>query len=111
MRKLQTTDLFKALRLVKSANLREELKPVLIKASKTGVQVKDIGIEAFITIIEAFASNNAEEKFYEFLSEPLEKDIEEIKNMGLMELYESLKELAKVSDLQAFFTVLSNMMG
>lgn len=110
MRRLQTSDIFSAVRVIKKAGLKEELKPVMEMAAKGKVRIEDVGMEAMLTIVEAFANKNAEDSMYELLSGPLERPLEEIKTMGLVELAEELKALAEVSDIKAFFTVLSATM-
>lgn len=109
MRKLQTRDVFNALRLIKKAELKEEIKPVVRLAADGNLDIADIGIEGVLTIIEIFTEKKAESAIYDFLAGPLEKDASEVEQMELMELVESLKQLSEENDLKVFFTILSGM--
>lgn len=110
MRKLQTKDIFSAMRLIRKANLREEIKPIIIMAANKEIKTEDVGVEAVLTIIETFVEKKAENEIYNFLAGPFEIPAEEISDMDMMEFIEKLGELAKESDIKAFFTTLSSMM-
>lgn len=109
MRKLQTKDVFSALRLIKRANLKEELKPVIALAAKGEMKVEDIGIEGMLTVIEIFSAAKSEHAIYEFLAEPFEMTPEEVEGMDLCTLAESLERLAKENNLKNFFTILQGL--
>lgn len=109
MRKLQTKDVFNAMRLIKKANVREEIKPIIKLAAEGSLGVVDIGIEGILTVFEIFSEKKAEDAIYEFLCEPLEIGKEELESLELMELAEKLEEFAKENDIKAFFTILSGM--
>lgn len=110
MRKLQTKDIFQALRLIKKANLKEEIKPVLSLAAAGEMSVQDVGIEGILSIIEIFSEKKAESAIYEFLSGPFEMEPEEVEALELMELMEKLNALGEENNLSVFFTSLSGMM-
>ena len=109
MRKLQTRDVFNALRLIKKAELKEEIKPVVKLAADGDLKIEDIGIEGILTCIEIFTEKKAESAIYDFLAGPLEKDAGDVEKMELMELVEGLKQISEENDLKAFFTILSGM--
>ena len=109
MRKLQTKDIFSALRLIQKANLKEELKPLIVLAAEGKANVEDIGIEGVITVIEIFASQKSESAIYEFLAGPFETDAENVEQMDLTELMEGIEYLAKESNLKNFFMGLQGL--
>lgn len=109
MKRLQTSDVFAALRIVKAAEMHEALKPVLKKVSEGKASVEDIGIEAVLTIIEAAAGTKAENAIYTFLAAPFEMSAGEVAALPLDKLMANLKELAKENDLSGFFKSLSDL--
>lgn len=109
MRKLQTKDIFQALRLIKKANLKEEIKPVLSLAASGEMAVQDVGIEGVLSIIEIFTEKKAEAAIYEFLSGSFEVSPGEVEAMELAELAGNLKRLAQENDLKVFFTALQGL--
>lgn len=104
MKKLKTSDLFAALRVVSAAGLRTELKPILVKASKgEKVDVGDIGVDAALAIMEGAAKTGTERALYEFLSKPWEVPADEIAELDIKAFIGKFKEMAEVNDLGAFF--------
>ena len=109
MKKLATSDLFAALRIVKAANLREPLKPLLRKVSNGQNSIEDVGIETILIIIEGIAEAKAEDAFYAFLANPFEMKKEDVAALAPAELFSKLKELAEENDLANFFSSLSTL--
>lgn len=109
MRKLQTKDIFQALRLVKKSNLKEELKPVLEKAATPGIDIQDIGIDGIMTVMEALVEKKSEEALYEFFSGPFEMEPKDIAEMSLEELVRNMERLAEENNLKVFFTRLAGL--
>ena len=110
MRKLNTSDVFAALRLIRAANLREEIKPVMRVASEGKLSVEDVGIDGIISVVEMLAEKKAEKAMYEVLSGPFEMEPEEVANMELVQFAENLQQLAKENDLRAFFGYVSGIL-
>lgn len=111
MRRLNTADVFAALRLIRATNLREEIKPLLKAAASEQVSVEDVGIDGVLTLIEAFSERQAEEALYNVLAGPFEVEPEEVAAMDLGELAEKLGTLAKENDLRSFFGYVSGILG
>jgi hypothetical protein len=111
MRKLQTSDIFNALRLIKKAKLKEELKPVMELAASGALKLEEIGLEGMLTAIEIFSEKGAEKALYEVLSGPFELPPEEIEAMDINIFAEALSELAKENDIKRFFTGLSGLIS
>ena len=111
MRKLQTKDVFNALRAIKKAGLEEEIKPVLKLAGSGELQVEDVGIEGVLTIIEILTEKKSEQVIYEILAGPFEMEAKDVESMDLDNLIEKLKQLAEENNLKSFFTALAGMIG
>lgn len=122
MRKLNTQDLFNFTKVMKAANLKEELQPLFIKGeeikkkaseAKTTVSEKDInkiGIEVILTIIEASGNAGVEDKVYKFLSGPFQMDQKTIAALSLDSLFEKCKQLSSENNLTSFFNHAVNLM-
>lgn len=111
MRKLQTTDIFSAMRAIKKAEIKEGLKPYLQMAAAGDMDLEDLGIEGFLGLIETLSETKSEMAIYEVLAGPFEMEAKEIKTMDLDVFIESLERLAKENNLKVFFKSLSGMIG
>ena len=111
MRNLLTADLFKAVRVIKASGLKEEIKPILEKASENDVDVRGIGIEAIMTAVGALAESGVEKQLYEFLAGPFEMDPKDVAQLDIVDLCKNIEWLWKDGNLQAFFGQLSNLIG
>lgn len=109
MRKLQTQDVFATMRAIKRANLKEGIKPIIMKVSNEGLALEDAGLEGILGLIEIFAEKKSEQAIYEVLAGPFETTAEEIETMDLIILVENLEKLSKENDLQRFFTLLAGL--
>lgn len=94
MRKILTKDIFTLARIIKKANVKEELKKIDLKKA----EVNEVGMTIIFTIVEAGAV--AESEIYKLIEDITGKNIE---NMELKETIELIKELAKENDLIRFF--------
>lgn len=111
MRLLKSKDLFAAMRVIKTAKIREELKAIMSKAGEKGADPADVGMEAFLMIIEALSEKKAERCMYELIAGPAEMKPEEVENLPLDELMTIIKTIAEENDLKGFFTTLSGLMN
>lgn len=111
MRKLQSHDVFMALKLIRAAGLKDEVRRVyaLVEAKekeKKKLSIRDVGIEFFLGLLEKLAGTEAENAFYELLAGPLELEVEEIKTMDPLDLIDAVQGLQEVIDgerLKRFF--------
>jgi len=110
MRKIKTTDVFSAMRLIQRSGLKEKFVPVIKSAAETEDDVVGVGIIGVLSVIEVFAEAQCESMVYDWLSGPLEKSPEEIADMDLDVLTENLEELGRENDLKRFFTALSGLL-
>lgn len=111
MRKLKTADVFVALRAIKSAGLREELKPVLSRAASGEMSVEDVGIDGFLSLLEMLSERKAEQAIYEVLAGPIEVEAKAVADMDLPDLAACLKQIAQENDLKSFFGYVSGLLG
>jgi len=111
MRKLQTSDVFAAMRLIRKAKRKEEIKPYLKMAAEGSFDVEDIGIEGILGVVEIFAAESMEMEIYKVLSGPLEMAAADIAIMEPALFIKSLQELAEVNDIKGFFTLLVGLIS
>ena len=111
MRKIQTSDVFNAMRLIKKANLKEEIKPILKMASSGELNIEDVGIEGILSFVEILTEKKSEQAIYEVLAGPFEMEAKEVEKMELNDLVDNLDLLSKENDLKRFFTLLVGLTG
>ncbi len=109
MRKLQPSDLFTALRLIKKANLKEEIKPILKLASSGELKVEDVGIEGILSVIEIISEKKSEQAFFDILSGPFEMDAKQVAALDLNEFADKIEQLVRENDLNRFFILLAGL--
>lgn len=110
MRKLQTQDVFKTARIIKTANIREDVQ----QAFKDGLKVQDaeekekekamseIGINVFMQILEACGDPKLEEQVYDLLGGVFESSPEDVKQLSLDVLIENVKKIMEQNDIVNF---------
>lgn len=112
MRKLKTTDVFTAMRLVKEARIQDEVKRIALIVRETGkIRIEEVGADFILGVMGGLASVNAEKKAYEFLAGPLEMDIEEIQNIHPLEwkkIFEEYKQIEDEEAWKAFFDAVAS---
>lgn len=111
MRKLNTSDIFAALRVIRAANLREELKPLLKRAAEGSASLEDVGIDGIISAMEMMAEKKAERAVYEVLAGPLEISADEVAALDILDFAQRVEQIAKENDLKAFFGYVSGILG
>ena len=113
MRQLNTCDVFSAMRVVKAAGVKEEIKRIALEVSeKKEVNQREVGAELILSVIEGLSEKNSENLMYEFLSGPLEMDVKEISELKITELIEKIKELGKLESPEgwaSFFRSLGDL--
>ena len=99
MKKLTGKHIFQMAKIIKAADLKDELGSVIAK-NKEGASIDQVGIEAVMTIISACGNDQVERKMYEMLDDLFEAKVED---MSLEAIATSFKQLAKENDLLSFF--------
>lgn len=114
MRKLTLTDTFAFARILKAADIKNEVinfaKEILArKNKKQGLNIEEIGLEFVITLITAAADVKVEEKIYSFLASVCEMEIENVKKLNLAQIKKIIKIIIAENDLMAFFQSASSL--
>lgn len=112
MRKLNTHDVFAAARVIRASGARAELvsliKDITAK-EKESIDLEDIGLTGFLTIIECAGERKAESAVYELLADIFETKAEDVEKMELPDLMEKLKQINEENNLKSFFKFASAM--
>lgn len=114
MRRLKTTDVFAAMRVIKAAGIKDEVKRIALEASesKKDINVREVGAELILSIFEGLAEKKAEQMAYEFLAGPLEMSPNTIGELSIADLIEKIKALGKLEDAEGwknFFASLGDL--
>ena len=123
MRKLETSDVFAACRLMKKLGLKEKLKTIAEEANEaTGEALTALETETnelmaerqqlmdAIQTRQQLRAENGEKDIYTFLAGPFEMAPEEVSHLHLDELLESLKQMAVENNLVGFFKSAARLM-
>ena len=109
MRKIQTADVFHAVRLIEKSGLKEELIPLIKDIATKGTDALDSGILGILTAL--FSIARMEQPIYEWLEPITGRTPEEISTLDLDELVQLLEELSEQNDLRAFFKAVSGLIA
>ena len=114
MRKLNAGDLFKAARMIKRMGIKEDLKNFSENLDKDATQ-EGVGFDLLMLIMEKATEEGTEKLIYEFLAGPFMKTPDEVENMDLFEMVETLFKVADVEKwkgaLQKLFSKERGMKG
>ena len=112
VRKLQTSDLFAAIRLLKKIGVREEIKEVAKRAeeSKEKIIKTDMGFDLFFGILEKAAEENAETEVYKFIADLFGCTWKEVSVMNPIQLFKQLSEVADFKEWKDFFKCVATTM-
>ena len=121
MRKLNTADVFAVARVIRASGMRDQLLPIIQKAAEETKAAEDkkamdailsrIGINGFLTVLEALAEQKSEAAIYEVLAGPMECSAEDVEKMPLEDLLPMLRQLAEENRLKDFFGYVSGILG
>lgn len=106
MRKLNTSDLFKFLRIMRKAKIDKEIHD-LINGLGDEADEREVGIKAVIGAIMSVP--DAECEIYDFVGGIAEQD--DIAELPLDEFFGLLKAISKENDLKSFFDSALRMSG
>jgi hypothetical protein len=112
MRNLITSDVFAFARLIKASGVRGELTATIEKLSELkDADLRRVGIDTVLMIIEALAEKNSEKTMYEALAPVLEIKPDEVAAMPPADFFGALKQISEENDLANFFASLSGILG
>lgn len=116
MRKLKSTDLFAALRVVKEIGIKDEMKQfaqAVAEGRMTAKTQREMGAELIFGLLANCGSEGAEKAFFEFLSGPMEIPTAELRDMDLDVFAEKVKEFISSVDMEhwkGFFSSLVELL-
>lgn len=115
MRQFKSTDLFAALRIVKEIGVKQELKDFAAAMADGKISAKtqrELGAELLFGLLGNCGTKEAETAFFEFVSEPMEIPVAELRDMDLLEFMTKVREFVEFIDVEAwksFFTSLADL--
>lgn len=115
MRQFKSTDLFKALRVVKAVGVKEEMKEFAQRFADGKISAKtqrELGVELMLGILSNCGNEAAEMAFFDFLSGPMETGVAELRDMDLLDFMEQIKAFMEFIDVEAwkaFFSSLADL--
>lgn len=99
MRKLQTSDVFNALRIIDKADIKDEVKRIAIQIQDgKNLDVRELGIEFILGIICRLSGTKVEKEIYKFFGDILEIDADEIAKMEPVDFFNEVLKLSEVID-------------
>lgn len=105
MRKLVFKDSFKMAKIIKKANIKDEIAELTQKISSNRTDVAKVGIEVAITLFSALGDEQVEKEVCEWLNDVFE--VGNVEEMPLDEIGKHFSQLAKENNLQGFFKLAS----
>lgn len=110
MRRLQTQDVFKALRIITATGLKEDLKEIVQENEGNETITKDVGVDIIFKILERVSGEKTEQAVYDFLSGPFEVTAEAVREMPVTDLMENIRKIEDVGSWKTFFRSVSALM-
>lgn len=92
--------MFAMAKIIKAANVKEDLVDIISKAQTGEISSEKVGIEGVMCIINACGDDKVEQKVYDLLDDVFEAKTED---MSIEVLLQNLKQLAKENNIMSFF--------
>lgn len=99
MKKLTGKHVFAMAKIIKAANLKEEIGEIIAK-SQGEQNTEKIGIEGMMAVITACGNDKVEQRVYELLDDVFEA---KTADMSLEAIALNFKQLAQENNLMSFF--------
>lgn len=106
MRKIQTQDVFKLARIIKSAKLKDVLAEIIEKINneKSDSNLSEkVGIQIFLALVENCADEKIEDKIYDLIGGIAEIPAKDIKSQSLDATLDTIKKISEENNMMAFF--------
>ena len=110
MKKLALKHAFMLARIIKAANIRDEIVKFAGELH-SGMTVDEIGLEFAVVMIQAAADEKAEKKIYELYAELKDVKPEEVAEYDFATVKADMKVLVEENDLKSFFQSVSALMS
>lgn len=117
MRKINTADVCKMARIMKTSGMREKIFELFKKGRNiqaedvSSPEVQEFGVSVVFEIIEVLAEQKAERELYELIGGIVGKSANEIAEQEFMATIEDVKAIAQENNLADFFSQASNLMA
>lgn len=115
MRKLNIKDAFSLARIIKKADIKEEIADFANRiatkrtdSKESTVNTEAVGLEFVVTLITSLSSKDTEQEFYALLAD-IRGDItaDEVSKLSIPEALDNVKAIIRENDIKSFFTSLS----
>ena len=111
MRKLSIKDAFTLARIIKSANIKEEIADfanrISVKKNSKDetVNTEAVGLEFVITLLTSLSNKETEQEFYSLLAD-IRGDItaDDVSKLSIPEVLDNVKAIIRENDIKSFFT-------
>ena len=108
MRKINTADVFKMARLMKSAELTESIKRAYA-AGKENANTEEVGMNAIMDILGACCSSETEEMFYKLLAGISEKTEADVREQSIETTIADIKKICEENNIVNFLRSASRL--
>lgn len=102
MRKLKTSDIPVLCRCLKKLGLKEKVRALALEVN-TAAEAWNRGFDTIWELFDSATETDGEMELYNFLAGPFEMTPEEVRDLDLEVLMDSLKQLAADNNLLTFF--------
>lgn len=109
MRKINTADVFKMARLMKSAKLTESIKRAYTAGKEKDANMEEVGMNAIMDIMGSCSDTGTEKCFYELLAGISEKTETEVMNQSLETTVADIKKICEENNIANFLRSASSM--
>lgn len=109
MRKINTADVFKMARLMKSASLTESIKRAYVAGKEKDANIEEVGMNAIMDIMGSCCNTGTEKSFYELLAGISEKTEDEVMNQSLETTIADIKKICKENNIANFLKSASRL--
>jgi hypothetical protein len=114
MRKLSIKDAFTLARIIKKADIKEEIADfanrIAVKNNSKDemVNTEAVGLEFVITLLTSLSNKETEQEFYSMLAD-IRGDItaDDVSKLSIPEVLDNVKAIIRENDIKSFFTSLS----
>lgn len=111
MRKLSIKDAFTLARIIKKADIKEEIADfanrIAVKNSSKDetVNTEAVGLEFVITLLTSLSNKETEQEFYSLLAD-IRGDItaDDVSKLSIPEVLDNVKAIIRENDIKSFFT-------
>lgn len=106
MRKINTSDVFKCARIIKNANMKDELAEIYNKFSIVegdDANIEKAGIQIVLCVIGGCSDERQEKAIYELIGGIIGKDAQLISDQTIEDTIDDIKKIAKENNLVNFF--------